>query len=281
MLKRTFSTLFLWSIIGLLLYLGGGYAGVYLLTILSALTQLELYQLLRKIGHIPYSFIGLSIGVLLMLGTWYVPLYGYASPAGFILLVLTLTVLVLSISLLFRPCKPGLPIPLMPTLFGIVLIPFFLQFFIQIVFHYACLGEASQGLMLVLWFVATAKFSDIGGLLVGKVIGRHKMAPIISPNKTWEGALGGVAFSVGLGFVVFKILSVYLPLNFTAFKAIAFALPISILAIVSDLVQSALKRQAQAKDSGCLIPGIGGAFDLTDSLILTAPLAYGLSLFYL
>lgn len=281
MLKRTLSTLFLWVSIGLILYFGGASAGVYLLTALSTLTQLELYQLLRRIGHAPYTLTGLALGLMLMLGTWHLSLAGYTSPASFILTVLTVTVLILSFSLLFRPCKSGLPIPLMPTIFGILLVPFLLQFFIQIVLHYTHMGEETQGLWLVLWFIATAKFSDVGGLLAGKAFGTHKMAPMISPNKTWEGALGGVALSVGIGWCLCTLLRADLPPNFTEMKALAFAVPISLLAIVSDLVQSALKRQAQAKDSGCLIPGIGGAFDLCDSLLLIAPLAYGLSLLYL
>ena len=281
MLKRTLSTLFLWLSISLILSLGGAIAGVYLLTGLCALTQLELYQLLRRMGHIPYTVTGVALGLILMLGTWHIPLAGYTSPASFILTVLTVGVLSLSFSLLFRPCKPGLPIPFMPTLLGILLIPFLLQFFIQIVLQYTLLGEETQGLVLVLWFVATAKFSDVGGLLVGKVFGKHKMAPMISPNKTWEGALGGIVFSIGIGWCLCRMLSASLPPSFTEMKALGFAFPISLLAIVSDLVQSALKRQAQAKDSGCLIPGIGGAFDLCDSLILIAPLAYSLSLVYL
>lgn len=281
MLKRTLSTLVLWSGICLLLYFGGISAGVYLLTALSTLTQLELYQLLRRIGHVPYTLTGLALGMILMLGTWHLSLGGYMRPAPFILLVLTVTVLVLSFSLLFRPCKPGLPIPLMPTLFGLLLVPFLLQFFIQIDLHYIQLSEPTQGIGLVLWFVATAKFSDVGGLLVGKAFGKHKMAPMISPNKTWEGTLGGIAFSMILAWALVKVSSNALPKSLTEAKALAFAFPISLLAIVSDLVQSALKRQAQAKDSGCLIPGIGGAFDLCDSLILIAPLAYGLTLLYL
>lgn len=281
MLKRTLSTLGLWAGIGLILYVGGAAAGVYLLTTLSLLTQLELYQLLRRIGHVPYTLTGLSIGLILLLGTWHLSLGGYTSPASFILTVLTVTVLILSFSLLFRPCKPGLPIPLLPTLFGILLVPFLLQFFIQIVLHYTQRGAEAQGLWVVFWFIAAAKFSDVGGLLVGKACGKHKLAPLISPNKTWEGALGGVAFSMGIGWSLCKTLSLYLPSSFTEGKALGFALPISILAIVSDLVQSALKRQAQAKDSGCLIPGIGGAFDLCDSLILIAPLAYSLDRLYL
>lgn len=281
MLKRTFSTLFLWSSIGLLLYLGGAHAGVYLLTLLAALSQLELYQLLRKIGHMPYSLMGLGLGVCLMLGSWYIPLGGSASPEGFIVLVLTVAVWLLSLSLLLRPCKPGLPVPFMPTLFGILLVPFFLQFFIQIVLPYAALGRASEGLSLVVWFIATAKFSDIGGLLVGKAFGKHKMAPRISPNKTWEGALGGIVASMLLGVILNRIMTGYTLFTFPSLKALAFALPIGIVAIVSDLVQSAIKRQAQAKDSGSLIPGIGGAFDLTDSLLLTAPLAYALCRLYL
>ncbi len=100
------------------------------------------------------------------------------------------------------------------------------------------------------------------------------MSPITSPKKTWEGAVGGCLISVGLGFSLTYFAGDYYPPFFTPFWGTLFALPIAIISIISDLVESMLKRMADQKDSGTSIPGIGGAFDLTDSLILTAPTGY-------
>jgi phosphatidate cytidylyltransferase len=105
------------------------------------------------------------------------------------------------------------------------------------------------------------------------------MAPNISPKKTWEGAAGGVLTSVGLGVALAHYFPDYLPEAFTPAVAALAALVIAITAIVSDLIESVVKRRADTKDTGTLIPGIGGAFDLTDSLIFTAPVADVIFLF--
>jgi phosphatidate cytidylyltransferase len=122
--------------------------------------------------------------------------------------------------------------------------------------------------------IAVAKFCDVGALLTGLAIGRHKMAPITSPKKTWEGAVGGVIVATGVGALVAWLGRGVLPLAMTPLRGAVLAAPVAAIAIVSDLVESVIKRRAAIKDSGGGIPGIGGIFDLSDSLILAAPLAY-------
>jgi phosphatidate cytidylyltransferase len=105
-------------------------------------------------------------------------------------------------------------------------------------------------------------------------IGRHKMAPLTSPKKTWEGAIGGIIVAMGVGALVAWLGRSVLPPGMTPLRAFLIAGPVGIVGIVSDLVESVMKRRAALKDSGGGIPGIGGIFDLSDSLILTAPLGY-------
>src|SRR5690606_18073451 len=105
-------------------------------------------------------------------------------------------------------------------------------------------------------------------------IGKHKFSPVLSPKKTWEGVIGGIIISIGVGVGFVALFGDYLPSAFTMAKAAIIAGPIAIAGIASDLLESALKREAGVKDSGAIIPGIGGAFDLSDSLILSAPLGY-------
>ena len=133
-------------------------------------------------------------------------------------------------------------------------------------------------LILCLWVVAVAKFCDVGALLTGLAIGRHPMAPKTSPKKTWEGAVGGVMVSMGVGALVAWLGRTWLPGAFTPLIAALIAAPVAAIAIVSDLVESVIKRRAALKDSGGGVPGIGGVFDLSDSLILAAPVAYFLLL---
>ena len=132
------------------------------------------------------------------------------------------------------------------------------------------------GLVLGIWLIAVSKFCDVGALLSGLAFGKHKMSPNISPKKTWEGAIGGVLISAGVGAAIAYFCREWTPERFTPALAAAIAIPIASLAIVSDLVESIIKRRADTKDAGQTIPGIGGVFDLSDSLILTAPVGYAI-----
>jgi phosphatidate cytidylyltransferase len=159
---------------------------------------------------------------------------------------------------------------------GVLYIPFLLQFLVGILMRDTDNGD---NLTLCLWVVAVSKFCDVGALLTGLAIGRHKMAPSISPKKTWEGAVGGVLISSGVGAAIAYFAPDRFPVEMTPLIAALIAAPLAIVTIISDLIESAVKRRADTKDTGALIPGIGGAFDLTDSLILTAPVAYFIFLF--
>jgi phosphatidate cytidylyltransferase len=133
--------------------------------------------------------------------------------------------------------------------------------------------DDGTAIFLTIWIVAVAKCTDVGGLLVGMQIGKTPLS-VISPKKTYEGAIGGIAFAMLIGLFVLGVFNVYAPEGFTWWLSALMAIPVGIASIASDLVESAFKRQAGVKDSGNIIPGIGGVFDLTDSLILTAPLGY-------
>jgi phosphatidate cytidylyltransferase len=125
----------------------------------------------------------------------------------------------------------------------------------------------------VLWLILVTKFSDMGAYLTGSLIGKHPLVPHISPKKTWEGFFGALVFSVLGGFLLLWLipekLSVLRP-----FDAVALGLVLGFAAIVGDLAESIIKRSADVKDSGNFLPGIGGALDLIDSLLFTAPLLF-------
>lgn len=278
MLSRIFSTLLLWSVVLGSLYFLGSHAAVGLITILSALTLHEFYGMTRKMGLKPFHWMGVSIGVLMTSVPYYLSLYleapeiGQSIPVG--LLVATL---IISCARSLGERDPGNRIESIgTTIIGVLYIPFLLQFLVGILMRDTDNGD---NLTLCLWVVAVSKFCDVGALLTGLAIGRHKMAPSISPKKTWEGAVGGVLISAGVGAAIAYFAADYFPVEMTPPVAALIAAPLAIVTIISDLIESAVKRRADTKDAGALIPGIGGAFDLTDSLILTAPVAYFIFLF--
>ena len=268
MKHRTISFATLWSILAISLWLFGVHAGVFIIAILAFLTQLELYQLFTKMGLKPMKGLGIAAGAIITLGAYYLG----DIDSGNDLFVLSFVVIALIIICL--DLQAGRLRSFMPTLFGLIYVPFMLHFLIKIVKLAESNGEtAATGMFLAVWVVAVAKCADVGGLLVGMKLGKTPLS-VISPKKTYEGAAGGIGFSMLIGVILTGFFHTLVPAGFSWWLGALIAIPIGVASIASDLVESAFKRQAGVKDSGKIIPGIGGIFDLTDSLILTAPLGY-------
>ena len=134
-------------------------------------------------------------------------------------------------------------------------------------------GGEVPGAWLLLFMIAAAKFTDMGAYITGSLIGKNKMAPHLSPAKTWEGFLGALVFAQlaawGVWILSGDILSWVSPLHVGVL-----ALLIGLVAVAGDLAESILKRSLEVKDSGSLMPGIGGVLDLIDSLCFAAPVTY-------
>lgn len=274
MKQRIISFAVLWTVLAISLSIFGIHAGVFLVTALAFLTQLELYQLFEKMGLKPMKKLGLACGIIITFGSYYLG----GLDAGYDLFLICF--LVLTMTIIRMDLQAGRLSSFMPTLFGLLYVPFLLHFLIKIV-KMSEIGALTNGigtgvgtgLFLTVWIVAVAKCADVGGLLVGMKLGKTPLS-VISPKKTYEGAAGGIVFSIVIGLVLLAIFHEHAPAGFHWWLSALIAIPISIASIASDLVESAFKRQADVKDSGNIIPGIGGIFDLTDSLILTAPLGY-------
>ena len=128
-------------------------------------------------------------------------------------------------------------------------------------------GDAAHpGQWLVVWALVVACVTDTGAYFVGRAIGRRRLAPNVSPAKTWEGLGGGVAAGVLTGAALAGWLG-WRPLG--QWLALAFAL--ALIAVVGDLFESAVKRAGGVKDSGALLPGHGGVLDRIDSTLAAAP----------
>ncbi len=267
MKKRILSFLFLWTIALSVMWLAGTPGAVALIAGAAFLTQREVYLLLAKIGPRASIRLGLSLGFFISVGSYYGARFNI-DLAGTYALAVVITVL----AHLLRPISKREFRVIASTLFGLSLAPLMLGFFGKLIW----LGEQMDlhGMILPIWVIAVAKFADVGGLLMGRAFGKTPLAPNISPNKTREGAAGGVLWSLIVGAGSVACFPEHFPVAMTPLVAGLISIPVAIAGIASDLFESAIKREAGVKDSGKLIPGIGGAFDLTDSLLLAAPVAY-------
>lgn len=129
---------------------------------------------------------------------------------------------------------------------------------------------------LLCFFFLILMGSDTGAYFVGRALGKHKLAPKISPGKTWEGFVGGMVATLGFAVLAHFWFFRELPLKW----ALPLAAAMNVLGVVGDLVESALKRGSDAKDAAKLLPGHGGLLDRLDSLLFNAPLIYYFAKFY-
>jgi phosphatidate cytidylyltransferase len=137
--------------------------------------------------------------------------------------------------------------------------------------------DGRWGMVALVSLIATVKMSDIGQYTVGRLMGKRKLAPAVSPGKTWEGVLGGVAFAIFAAWLVLSWATQLVSATSGERPIIAtltFAIAVAAAGILGDLAESMLKRDAGVKDSSTWLPGFGGVLDLLDSLLGAAPVAY-------
>ncbi|EKF51145.1 phosphatidate cytidylyltransferase [Lactococcus garvieae] len=155
--------------------------------------------------------------------------------------------------------------------------PFLSAFYVGIGFQSLLLARES-GLAVVFLALFIVWATDIGAYFVGKSIGKRKLIPEVSPNKTVEGSIGGVASAVVVAILMFIFYKNELP-QIGFIKLILFTIVFSIVGQIGDLVESSIKRHYGVKDSGKLLPGHGGVLDRFDNLIFVFPIMHLLGLF--
>lgn len=145
--------------------------------------------------------------------------------------------------------------------------------------HLRLFHDNEWGLVALVSVILIVKVSDAGAYGFGRALGRNKMSPLLSPGKTIEGALGGMACA---GIISWLYFSFFVPLVVVSenppmtdwWRSLLYALVVSLFGILGDLSESLLKRDVQQKDSGNSLPGLGGILDVVDSLLTAAPPAY-------
>jgi phosphatidate cytidylyltransferase len=275
-LRRTASTAALWTVALWTIFSGWEIGFFLLLTALGLVGLWEYYTMLDHKRLPNFKIIGMICGVVMSVGGFYSILRrGPAHAQDFEVAVLLGCMLVVFARQMFQRTRDLSPLETMAyTVFGLFYVPWLFLFVTKIV--YLLPRDAAghvTGHLYVLWLLVVTKFSDMGAYLTGSVIGKHPLVPHISPKKTWEGFFGALAFSTGGACGLLALM----PGKLSYLKqsdAIILGLGLGFAAVIGDLAESIVKRSADVKDSGSLLPGIGGALDLIDSILFTAPLLY-------
>ena len=278
--RRLTSTVVLWTVVLTAMFSGNqlisNYGFLTIMVVLAGVGLAEFYGLVEKEGMVCFKGWGILGGVSLMVGTFF-HLTGKLGISGtparvndFETIFLILFVLGLCLLKFFSRNNTKGILAISTTLFGLMYVPWLLNFIQKINFFP---GIGGDGKYYVLFFILVTKFSDTGAYLVGSLIGRHKMIPRVSPGKTWEGFGGAILVSTGASVLFWRLASAHLP-GLTWNHAVILGVILSIAAVVGDLIESIFKREAGVKDSGSFFPGIGGILDLLDSLLFNAPLMY-------
>lgn len=136
-------------------------------------------------------------------------------------------------------------------------------------FHYMIMAR-DAGLLIILYAFLIVWLTDSGAYLIGRKIGKHKLAPHVSPNKTWEGSIGGTVLAV----LVLAVYLYFFPQRYSYSMMLLLTLIFSVGGQLGDLVESALKRHYGVKDSGKILPGHGGILDRFDSIMFILPIMF-------
>ena len=154
-----------------------------------------------------------------------------------------------------------------------MLAAFFCVFYVSVMLSYVYQTRMLPGGAYIVWLIFLCSWGcDTCAYCVGVLIGKHKMAPVLSPKKSWEGAVGGVVGAALLG-VIYAAATQGPMLEYAVICAVG-----ALISMVGDLAASAIKRNQEIKDYGKLIPGHGGILDRFDGVIFTAPVIYFLSI---
>ncbi len=274
--RRLLSTLLLWALVlGTVL---SGFEQMFFITIagIGLLGLWEYYEMLDRRGVPNFKLTALITAVIFMAGSFLTfRSYGPDKSYDFEIAVLVLFLLVVFGRQMFRLTRDHNPLETMAyTLFGLLYVVWLFNFLTKIVYLAPrdSLGETT-GQYYVLYLLLVTKFSDMGAYLTGSLLGRHKLVPHISPHKSWEGLIGAVFFATAGSFGLWLLIPDRLAV-FSATDVAVLGVLLGLAAVIGDLAESIVKRSTEAKDSGALLPGIGGVLDLIDSVLFTAPILF-------
>ncbi len=275
-LRRLGSSLAMWSIALYIILSGYEIGFMFLIGSLGLIGLWEYYRMLDADKLPNFKIIGLICGASLTAGNfYYFRTVGPVQSYDFEIATLLLFLLVVFSRQMFQKTRDISPLETMAyTVFGLLYVPWLFSFVTKIVYLIPRDVDGNlTGHFYVLWLVLVTKFSDMGAYVTGSLFGKHLLVPHISPKKTWEGLFGALVFSTAGACGLLALIPQKLSLLQQS-DAVVLGVVLGFAAIVGDLAESVIKRSAGVKDSGNFLPGIGGALDLIDSILFTAPLLF-------
>jgi len=276
-LRRLGSSVALWGVALWIILSGYEIGFMFLISTLALVGLWEFYTMLDH-KHLPnFKIIGMICGLIFSEGSfYYFSRVGPVQSYDFEVATLLFFMMVVFGRQMFQRTRDISPLETMAyTLFGLLYVPWLFGFLTKIVFLLPRdpVTHHTTGHLYVLWLLVVTKFSDMGAYVAGSLFGKHPLVPHISPKKTWEGFFGALAFSTA-GACGFLALMHRQLTYLRQTDAMVLGLVLGFAAIIGDLAESIIKRSADVKDSGHFLPGIGGALDLIDSILFTAPLLF-------
>src|SRR2546425_4131296 len=273
---RFVTTVALWSLALLIAFSGHEFLFTALICVFGLIALWEFYTMLDHRELPNFKITGMICGAVMLGGSFYY--FGKMGPTGsydFEIAVLLFFLLTVFGRQMFARLRHDEPLQTMAyTLFGLLYVLWLFNFITKIVYLTPrSSGGQLTGQFYVLYLIAVTKFADMGAYLTGSAIGRHLMVPHISGKKTWEGFFGAIVFALLCSLALFKLMPGHLA-ALTWTHATILGLLLGFAAVLGDLAESIIKRSTDVKDSGNLLPGIGGSLDLLDSLLFTAPLLF-------
>lgn len=239
----------------------------FLMASLITLAAWELFQLAKHKGYTPLVGIGLVSSFLYPLGVFISTQFALADILPYIVLILSLFACLCTF--LKKGQNPLINTAL--TLLALTYIAIPLSSWLNIAYYFSN-QDFQEGRWWLFYLLAVTKVTDMGAYFIGSLCGRHKLAPYLSPGKSWEGALGGLFFGL-LTSLGFYLATPRVPIELTLLQSLGLGFVLSSMGQMGDLAESLFKRDAGVKNSS-QIPGLGGILDMLDSLVFTSPIVY-------
>jgi phosphatidate cytidylyltransferase len=237
---------------------------LFYVMMLTAGALYEFFHLIKKKGIPIYSYTGLIIGCLIPLAVF----FQFEPTKSWEMLFIVFALLTVFFMQFMRNDNSNAIVGISTTLFGVLYVSWFFSFLIKIRF----MMPGQDGINLLIFILLVTKCGDVGALLFGKLFGKTPLLPRVSPNKTLEGSLGGFAISAVVAFLAQNLIpSIF---EFSLGHIIVIGIFFGGLGQVGDMSESLIKRDCNVKDSGKMLPALGGVLDTIDSLLFSAPAFY-------